>query len=131
MLRKTFTTSVLASFAAALLVGLMSVAQAEVWRIATKQPPDSPEGKAFTRFSELVEKYSNGKIDVKTYPSEQLGKTEAALEQLQKGTITVYPEGPSYLRKWVPEMEFAGAPRLRSARTSTSTCLCLAFACAL
>ena len=99
----------LAALTAALVVGFVTTANAEIWRIASKMPPTSPEGKGFAMFGKLVGKYTNGKIDVKVFPSEQLGKSEAALEQLQAGTITVYVEGPSYLAKWVPEMRFTSA----------------------
>jgi TRAP-type transport system periplasmic protein len=112
MSRKFTLLGALAGFAVAIVLGFTTMAQAEVWRMATKQTADGPEGKAFAKFAELVGKYTEGKIEVKVYPSEQLGKTEAALEQLQAGTVHVYPEGPSYMRKWVPQMEFAGAPFL-------------------
>ena len=99
----------LTALTAALILGLVTTASAETWRIASKMPPTSPEGKGFAKFGELVGKYTDGKIDVKVFPSEQLGKSEAALEQLQAGTITVYVEGPSYLAKWVPEMRYTSA----------------------
>ena len=62
-------------------------------------PPDSLEGKAFQYFADKIAEYSGGKIDLKICPSEQLGKTEAALEQAQAGTVDIYPEGASYLKK--------------------------------
>ena len=108
----------LAALTASLVFGLVVTANAETWRIASKMPPTSPEGKGFAKFGELVEKYSDGKIDVKVFPSEQLGKSEAALEQLQAGTITVYVEGPSYLAKWVPEMRYTSASFLFTDRPS-------------
>ncbi len=108
----------LAALAASIVFGLVVSANAETWRIASKMPPTSPEGKGFAKFGELVEKYTNGEIDVKVFPSEQLGKSEAALEQLQAGTITVYVEGPSYLAKWVPEMRYTSASFLFKDRPS-------------
>ena len=80
------------------------------WRMATKQPPDSVEGKAFQYVADKVAEYSGGELTVKVYPSEQLGKTEAVLEQLQAGTVHIYPEGASYLKKWVPEMSYMSSP---------------------
>lgn len=103
---------------AAFAMAFATAASAETWRIASKMPPTSPEGKGFAKFGELVQKYTNGKIDVKVFPSEQLGKSEAALEQLQAGTITVYVEGPSYLAKWVPEMRYTSASFLFKDRPS-------------
>lgn len=97
-------------------LGLANSADATVWRLASKQPADSQEGRAFEKFAELVEAYTGGKIKVKVYPSEQLGKTEAALEQLQKGTIHVYPEAESYLKKWEPNMAFTNSPFVFASR---------------
>lgn len=82
------------------MIGLVDSAQAETWRLATKMPPDNPEGKVFQRFANLVKEYSDGELEVKVYPSEQLGKTQATLEQLQAGTIHAYAEGVTFLRKW-------------------------------
>ena len=65
--------------------------------MATKMSPDNPEGQAFQLFADKVAEYTNGELEVKVYPSEQLGKTEAVLEQLQAGTVQAYPEGSSYL----------------------------------
>ena len=95
------------------LVFTMSAANADVtWRMATKQPSDSVEGKAFQYFADKVKEYSDGKMTIKIYPSEQLGKTEAALEQVKAGTVHIYPEGSAYLKKWVPDMSYMSAPFL-------------------
>ncbi len=110
MLLKVFSFRRLVALAAILAFGVVSAAQAETWRMATKQPADSVEGKAFQYFADKVAEYSGGELTVTVYPSEQLGKTEAALEQVQAGTIHIYPEGASYLKKWVPEMSFMSAP---------------------
>lgn len=93
------------------VVGLAATAIAEeaTWRFASKMPADSPEGKVFQRFADLTEKYSNGSLKVIVYPNEQLGKTDAVMEQMKLGTVHLYGEGASYLRKWVPEIEWISA----------------------
>ena len=100
--------------AAALTLGalaLVSPASAQTtWRMSTKQPADGPEGKVFQRFADLAGQYSGGKLKIQVYPSEQLGKDDAVLEQLQLGTIHVYAEGATYLQKWVPEAKWISAP---------------------
>ncbi len=98
------------------LAGLQPVS-AKTWRMATKQPPGSVEGKAFQYFADKVKAYTDGEIEVKIFPSEQLGKTEAVLEQVRAGTIHIYPEGASYLKKWVPEMSYMSAPFMFENRT--------------
>jgi len=60
------------------------------WRMAHKMPPDSSEGKVFQRFADLVDEYSGGEMKLKMYPNEQLGKTNAVMEQLKLGTVHVY-----------------------------------------
>lgn len=89
---------------------------AETWRMATKQPADSAEGQAFQLFADKVAEYSNGELEVRVYPSEQLGDTEASLEQLQAGTIHIYAEGSAYLQKWVPAIKYLSAPFLFDSR---------------
>ena len=81
----------------------------ESWRMAHKMPPDSPEGLVFQRFADLVEQYSNGELEVKVFPNEQLGKTNAVLEQLKMGTVHLYAEGSTYMQKWVPEISWTSA----------------------
>jgi TRAP-type C4-dicarboxylate transport system substrate-binding protein len=98
--------------------GMVSVSQAAevVWRMATKQPSDSNEGKAFQRFADKVAEFSNGQMEVKVFPNEQLGKTEAVLEQVQAGTVHLYPEGSAYLAKWVDDVKYSSAPFMFESR---------------
>lgn len=94
----------------ALVMG--GVAQAETWKMATKQPADGPEGKVFQHFADQAAKYSGGKLTVQVFPNEQLGKEAAILEQLKIGTVHLYAEGSIFLQKWVPEIRWSNAPFL-------------------
>ncbi|HSB05035.1 MAG TPA: TRAP transporter substrate-binding protein DctP, partial [Thermodesulfobacteriota bacterium] len=76
------------------------------WKMTHKMPPESAEGKAFQKFADLVKEKSGGKMIVKIFPAEQLGKTEAVLEMLENGTLQVYPEGETYLQKYVDELKY-------------------------
>jgi TRAP-type C4-dicarboxylate transport system substrate-binding protein len=96
--------------AAVLLTAVTGAAQAESWRMSHKMPPGSIEGRLFQQFADKVGEYTGGKITVKVFSNEQLGKDESVLEQLQIGTIHVYPEGGSYLQKWVPDIKWMSAP---------------------
>ena len=99
------------------ILGTVSAQAAEVtWKMATKMPPSSPEGKVFQLFADLVKEKSDGKMVIDVFPSEQLGKTQAILEQLQAGLIQVYPEGSAYLQKYVPELKFTNLPFLYTSR---------------
>ncbi|MBA7523608.1 Sialic acid-binding periplasmic protein SiaP [subsurface metagenome] len=73
-----------------------------VWRIATKMPPRSTEGRAFQLFADKIEEHSEGRMRIDVYPSEQLGSTDSILEMLRAGTVHLYPEGPGYLMRYVP-----------------------------
>jgi TRAP-type C4-dicarboxylate transport system substrate-binding protein len=66
----------------------------------------------FQAFADRIGEKTGGEITVEVYPSEQLGKDDAILEQLQLGTVHLYPEGGAYLRKWVPDISFMSAPFL-------------------
>lgn len=105
-------TTPLALAAALAVAGAAIPAHAETWRMAHKMPPESFEGQMFQAFADRIEEKTEGAIEVQVFPSEQLGKDDAILEQLQLGTVHVYPEGSSYLQKWVPELKFSGAPFL-------------------
>lgn len=81
-------------------------ASAETWRFATKMPADSPEGLVFQHFADLVGEYSEGDLTVQVFPSEQLGKEDAILEQLELGTVNLYAEDAFFLQKWVPDIKW-------------------------
>jgi TRAP-type C4-dicarboxylate transport system substrate-binding protein len=83
-----------------------------VWRQSTEQPADGLEGRGHAKFAELVKKYSNGRMEVKVYPSEQLGKKAAVIDQLQAGTIHIFNSTAAYLSKWEPAMKYISAPFL-------------------
>ena len=102
----------LAVAVAALLTVHAVGASAETWRMSHKQTAESIEGQMFQAFADRIAEKTNGAIKVQVFPSEQLGKDDAVLEQLQLGTIHLYPEGGGYLRKWVPDIEFMSAPFL-------------------
>jgi tripartite ATP-independent transporter DctP family solute receptor len=98
--------------AAAIVFTVASVAQAETWKIAMQSPLDSPEGKGHKLFAEKVAEYSGGKLTVEFFPSEQLGKPDSILEQLQAGIVQVWTSSMNNLQKFVPEMTYIVAPYL-------------------
>jgi len=101
------TSRLLAVLAAVMM--LVAPAAAQTWRLTHKMPADSPEGKVHQRFADLVGQYSGGKLKVAVFPSEQLGKEAAVLEQLQLGTIQIYCENAFFLQKWVPDIKWMSA----------------------
>lgn len=99
---------------ASLAIGLTTASDAysQTWRMSHKMPSDSVEGQLFQMFADEVAERTGGAMTVEVYPSEQLGSDDSVLEQIQLGTIHIYPEGISYLQKWVPDMQFTSAPFL-------------------
>lgn len=108
----TFLMKPLATSVALALALGAAAAQADTWRMAHKMPAESIEGQIFQAVADRIAEKTGGAITVEVYPSEQLGKDDAILEQLQLGTVHIYPEGSSYLQKWVPEVQFTSAPFL-------------------
>jgi len=49
--------------------------------------PDTPKGKGATRFKELAEQRTNGKVKVEVYPNSQLYKDKEEMEALQLGSV--------------------------------------------
>jgi TRAP-type C4-dicarboxylate transport system substrate-binding protein len=94
--------------ACAALLASSAIAQT-TWRMATKMPPDGPEGKVFQHFADQVARYTDGKLKITVYPNEQLGKEAAILEQLKLGTVHIYAEGSAFLEKWEPDIKWASA----------------------
>ena len=83
-----------------------SPAAAQSWRLASKMPADTPEGKVFQKFADLVKEYTGGKMNVRVYPAEQLGKEAAVLEQLQLGTVQLAVDSAFFMQKWVPDIKW-------------------------
>ena len=104
----------LTAFAAVLVMGFTTASSAAdvVWRQATEQPAYSLEGRGHGKFSDLVGELSNGKMEMKVYPSEQLGKKGAVLDQLQAGTVHIYNTTATYMAKWEPALKYISAPFL-------------------
>ncbi|MCR8549283.1 TRAP transporter substrate-binding protein [Salipiger sp. P9] len=100
---KRARTGLLATTAVALMAGM---AHAETWRFAHKMPADSPEGIVFQFFADRVGELTEGDVEVQVFPSEQLGKEDAILEQLELGTVNLYAEDAFFLQKWVPDIKW-------------------------
>lgn len=63
---------------------------------------------AALKFKDEVEKNSNGRINVKIYPNNQLGSETEVIQSIQTGTADITITADS-LSPWVPEIGFMGA----------------------
>lgn len=64
---------------------------------------------AVTKFAEDVNKKSNGRIEVKVYPNESLGKEMDLIQGIQSGTVDMTITGES-LQNWAPKAALLAAP---------------------
>lgn len=116
MLKKTCRTGVAAiAFVLSSLTALPASAR-DTWRMATDQQADSPEGKAYQRFADLVAKYSNDQLTITIFPASQLGSASAMLEQISGGLIQVFPDALADASKWVPDVQYVSSPFLFHSR---------------
>lgn len=78
-----------AGLAAILAIGLSTTALAQAITIKFSHvvAPDTPKGKGATKFKELAETYTDGKVKVEIYPNSQLYKDKEELEALQLGAV--------------------------------------------
>lgn len=97
---------------AALLATTAMTAQAEVWRLSSMMTPESFEGQTFSKFAELVSEYTDGDLEVRIYPNEQIGSMDAVVEQLSQGLIQLVPSASSFLSRWEDGIRYASAPFL-------------------
>ena len=65
--------------------------------------------KAALKFAELVKAKSNGRVEVKVYPSEQLGKEMDLITGIQMGTVDMTITGES-MQNWAPYAALLGVP---------------------
>lgn len=56
-------------------------------KLAHVQSPNCPYGRGTQRFAELVNKYTDGNVEIKIYPSSQLGNNQEILNSIRIGSI--------------------------------------------
>jgi tripartite ATP-independent transporter DctP family solute receptor len=100
----------LAAIAAPLMLADLAVAADFTLNVNTALTTDDPMYAALESFKNGVETKSGGKIEIKLYPSSQLGKDEDVLEQARAGgPVAVLVDG-GRLAPFVKEFGVLGAP---------------------
>ncbi len=90
-------------------------AQAQIrLSLGHNSPPASPKGMGATRFAELVQEKSGGRIAVKVAPAEQLGNENALMGAMRMGTLDMGSLGQGAMLSIVPEVAALGLPFLYS-----------------
>lgn len=68
--------------------------------------------KAMLRFGEVLYEKSDGKMDVRVYPSQQLGGERELLELLQLGSVDIAKVSAAVMENFVPEYKIFSVPYL-------------------
>lgn len=105
MLRKLLFTATLLILGASL--AMAAPVQLKLGHIAE---PDNPYGQGADHFAKLVKERSNGEIDVKVFPSSQLGNQRDLVEGLGLGSVDMTLTGTAVLGNFIPGMAVFDLP---------------------
>lgn len=111
MHRTTFTRSLLALAAAALLPALAQ-AQALKLTLGHGAAPDNPRNLAAVKFAETVKAKTGGRIEIQVAHSAQLGDDAAMVTALRSGTLDISANSQGAVAAVVPEFAALGLPFL-------------------
>ena len=81
-------------------------------RLSSGLPPGSPYDLGAHRFAELVNEYSRGEIEVKIFPSAQLGTEQVAIKMVQLGTLDLSLQAVNNSTMWYRPMDIYNIYRL-------------------
>ena len=76
-------------------IGSFETAEAAQYRFATMYATDNYLVRAFTRMADTIKKETKGEVDIKIYPSDQLGNYENCYQEVMRGTIDMIGNYPS------------------------------------
>lgn len=110
-MKSGYRTAAAAAISATLALGA-SQASAETWRMSTKVPAESFEGRLHQEFADKVTEYTGGDVKMQVYPSEQLGDAQTVLEQVSSGIIDIFVDDVSYLNRFNEDITWTSAPFL-------------------
>ncbi len=101
------------TFVVAALLGLTGVAAAAAEKpitltMGTVIAKDSVEGESSSKFAELVEKKTGGKLVVNVYHGSQLGNQPAIIQGVMAGSIDLMPIWYEHAGTWVKDYKILG-----------------------
>lgn len=80
--------------------------------IAYGNQPDEPIGQMASKWKELAEEKSEGQLELKLYPSSQLGSEKDVVEQAIMGNNVIVLGGYDFLMDYVPDVGILTGPYL-------------------
>ena len=104
--------SFVCGLAAALMLALPAGAQEVTLKAGHSAAPTEPYHVGLTDFAERVSTYTDGKVAVEIYPSNQLGNEREMIEGLQLGTIDVAVPANAVFTNFVPDLVALDMPFL-------------------
>ncbi len=107
---KYFRKIVLASAAAALMIGLAVSAQAKEWRGWNIHVAGYPNTVAMDKFAELLKEKSGGRMTLKMYHAGTLGSQPDAIEQVRAGALEIANFNMGPIGPIVPEANVVSLP---------------------
>lgn len=72
--------------------------------------PENPYGQGADHFAKLVKERTNGEVEIKVYPSSQLGNQRDLVEGLTFGTVDMTLTGTAVMGNFVPEVSIFDLP---------------------
>ena len=99
------------SAAAILLFGAsLALAAPVTLKLGHIAEPENPYGQGADHFANLVKERTNGEVEIKVYPSSQLGNQRDLVEGLTFGTVDMTLTGTAVLGNFVPEVAVFDLP---------------------
>ena len=105
MFRKILCAAVMMLFGASI-----AMAAPVTLKLGHIAEPDNPYGQGADHFAKLVKERSNGEIDVKVFPSSQLGDQRDLVEGLGLGSVDMTLTGTAVLGNFIPGMAVFDLP---------------------
>jgi len=106
--RRVFLTSSAAAFASIGIVRAPARAADFSYKAGTNQPVDHPLSVAMKDLWDTVRSETNGRLDVQTFPNNQLGGDTAMMQQLRSGALQFMTLDGGILQAVVPVAGIAG-----------------------
>ena len=102
----------LGTVAAAIMLATTAQVSAAEWRLGHVLPPSHPAHIALEKAAAEVLANTDGRVDIKVFPSAQIGGAKEVLTGLTLGTHQMAFDGAGILSQWTPAMGVFEAPFL-------------------
>lgn len=109
-LRNRFILLVTCLLVCLLFLGCAGEEEGTVLRLGHGMPPSHPVSEAMVYMAEQVDSLSDGQMEVRIYPSEQLGSEQQSLELLQLGSLDMTKVSSAVMEGFSREYRVFGLP---------------------